>query len=82
MSKITIDLEPKQIIKAFRELSLQEKLKLTQEFEKETRRARWGSLITKIRSRTKKNPISQREINRTCKEVRQKLYGQRAKGST
>ena len=79
MSKVEVNLGPTQIKEAFEQLDTKEKLKLVKEFERETRRARWNTLINKIRRRAKKYPISQKEINRICKEVRQERY-ERNKG--
>lgn len=76
----TIEIEIKQLKGAFRSLPVKEKIKLVEEFGKETRRARWDSVITRIRKRAKKNPISQKEINRICAEARQELYEKRTKG--
>lgn len=81
MSKITIDLAPKQIKEAFEKLPTKEKIRLVEEFERETRKERWDTIVTKIRARFKKNPISQKEINRICEEVRRDLYERRTKGS-
>jgi len=72
-----IEIEIEQLKQAFESLSTKDKIKLVEDFEKETRRARWDALTIRIRSRTKKNPVSQKEINRTCEEVRQELYEKR-----
>jgi len=82
MAKVTIDLAPEQIKEAFEKLPTKEKVRLIEEFEKATRRLRWEALIAKIRARAKKSPISQKEINRVCEEVRQELYEERTKSSS
>ena len=74
MSKIEVDLGPTQIKEAFEQLNIREKVKLVEEFERETRRARWAALVNKIRQRAKKYPISQKEIDRICEEVRKERY--------
>ncbi len=76
-----IEIEIEQLKEAFEKLSIKEKIKLVEEFEKETRHARWDTLIAKIRKRVKKNPISQKEINQICEEARKKLYERKAKGN-
>ena len=74
MSRIEIDLNPTQIKEAFEQLNIREKLKLVREFEKETRHARWNDVINKIRQRSKKYPISKKEIARICKGVREEHH--------
>ena len=81
MSKITIELAPEQIKEAFEKLPTKEKIRLVGEFERETREERWDVLVSRIRLRFRKTPISQKEINRICEEVRKDLYEKRAKST-
>jgi hypothetical protein len=77
----TIEIETKQLKEAIRKLPVKEKIRLVEELEKETRRSRWETLIAKIRSRIRNNPISQKEINKICEEARTELYARRLKGT-
>lgn len=77
MSKITIELSPQEIQEAFGQLPVREKVKLVSEFERQTRKERWDDLLARIDARRKKYPISQKEINRVCEEVRKERYAQR-----
>jgi len=54
---VRIEINIKQIESAIKKLSVSEKLKLIRKLERETRRARWNELISKIRQRFAKNPI-------------------------
>jgi len=79
MQTVSIRIDVKQIENVIKQMNINEKLKLFNELEKETRRERWNELVSKIRERYKKNPISDKEINRTCEEVRQQMYEKTAK---
>ena len=81
MTKPELDLGIEVIKYTFDKLPAQDRIRLVEELERETRKERWDTLITKIRSRFKKNPISQKEITRICEETRQQLYDKRTKGS-
>jgi hypothetical protein len=76
-----IEIATEQLKEAFRRLPAKEKIKLVEDLEKETRRSRWQALISRIRKRAAVNSLSQKEINRTCEEVRKMLYEKRAKSS-
>ena len=74
MIKIATKFGPKEIEEAFDRLSTKEKLEMVETFERKTRKERWDALLKNIRSRARKNPISQKEINRICEQARQELY--------
>ncbi len=79
---VRIEINIKQIESAIKKLSVSEKLKLIRKLERETRRARWNELISKIRQRFAKNPISDAEIRKICEQVRQKRYERNNKSSS
>lgn len=81
MTKPELDLGIEVIKYTFDKLPAQDKLRVVEELERETRKQRWDQIISKVRDRAAKKPISQREINRICEEVRQQLYEKRIKGS-
>lgn len=81
MTKPELDLGIEVIKYTFDKLPIRDRIKLVEQLERETRKQRWGQIIPKIRSRSAKRPISQREINRICEEVRQQLYDKRTKSS-
>lgn len=62
MSKVTIELNPRQISAAVASLSTQEKLKLTEQLEKETLGLRWRKILKDIDSRLKKFPLSRKNV--------------------
>lgn len=81
MTKPEVDLGIEVIKYTFEKLPPQDRIRLVQELERETRKQRWNQIISKARQRVQKRPISQKEINRICEEVRQQLYEKRAKYS-
>ena len=50
------------------------KLRLVQQLERETRRARWEPLVAAMRRRFAKHPLSARAIRALCETVRQEHY--------
>lgn len=81
MTKPELDLGIEVIKYTFDKLPVRDRIRLVEELERETRKQRWGQIISKVRGRTAKMPISQREINSICEEVRQQLYDKRTKSS-
>lgn len=73
MTKPELDLGIEVIKYTFERLPIPDRIRLVEELERETRKQRWGQVVSKIRNRFAKRPISQREINRICEEVRQPL---------
>ncbi len=81
MGKVTIEINKRQVESIIEQFGITDKLKLVKKLERETRKERWSELISKIRKRYKKNPISDEEIRRICKEVRRQRYERNTKGS-
>lgn len=81
MTKPELDLGIEVIKYTFEKLPIPERIRLVEELERETRSQRWGQIVSKIRGRAAKRPISQKEINRICEETRRQLYEKRAKSS-
>lgn len=79
MTKPELDLGIEVIKYTFERLPMQDRIRLVEELERETRKQRWSRVISKVRNRIVKKPIAQREITRVCEEVRQQLYEKRTK---
>jgi len=76
MSKIMLEIDKTQIESAVEKMSVVDKIELARKLEKMTMSKRIDNLLNKIDARSKKNPISQREIDRVIKETRKELYGE------
>ncbi len=81
MSKITIEIDKKQIEYAINQLKTEEKLEILDELARGTRKERWEGLVSTIRKRYQKTPVSSDDIKRACEEARKKQYGKKAKSS-
>lgn len=79
MTKPELDLGIEVIKYTFERLPVPARIRVVEELERETRKQRWNQVISNIRSRAAKRPISQKMINRICEETRQKLYEKRTK---
>lgn len=78
MTKVEVDLGIEVIKYTFEKLPPEDRLRVVKELEKETRRQRWDQIISKVRARVRKSPISQKEIDAICEKTRQQLYGKRS----
>lgn len=76
MSKVTIELNPQQIAQVVEGLSTKEKLKLTEQLEKETLSLRWRQILKDIDSRLKKFPISKEEVIKEIRAYRKEKHAQ------
>jgi hypothetical protein len=74
MSKVTIELNSRQIREAVEGLSNEEKLRLTERLEKETIGLRWKQILNNIDSRLRKFPISKREVIKEIQAYRKEKY--------
>ena len=79
MTKPELDLGIEVIKYTFDKLPMLDKIRLVEDLEKQTRRQRWNQVVSKVRERASRKPISQAEINQICEEVRQQLYEKRIK---
>ncbi len=79
MSKITIEIDKRQIERAINQLKTEEKLEILEELARETRKERWGGLVAAVRRRYRKTPVASGEIKRVCENVRKKQYEKKAK---
>ena len=74
-AKIEMLLSPKQIQRAFEQLPKSERLRLIGILGRETWPDRFSRLTQRIRQGAKRySPLSDDDIVRTCREVRQDLY--------
>lgn len=78
-NKVTLELNPKEVEKLVEKLSIEDKIRLVRRLENETWAKRLDEVVSRIRKRFKRNPISDREIRRICEETRQRLYNERTK---
>lgn len=78
MSKITLELDNKQVEKIVESLPMGEKLILVRKLERETRRERWDNLFKIIDERVKKHPMAKREINKEIELARKEHYAKRS----
>ncbi len=76
MSRVTVELNPRQISEAIEGLSDKEKLKITEKLEKETLRLRWRQILKDIDSRLKKFPISKEEVAKEIQNYRKEKHAQ------
>lgn len=76
MSRVTIELNPRQITQAIAGLSDREKLKLTEKLEKETISLRWRQILKDIDSRLKKFPISKEAVTKEIQAYRKEKHAQ------
>ncbi|MFH1777374.1 MAG: hypothetical protein ABH952_07450 [Candidatus Omnitrophota bacterium] len=79
MAKITLEIDSRQVEALVEKLPTDEKIHLVQRLEEETWPDRIKQIVSNIRRRAKKNPISEEEITRICEDVRQELYEEKVK---
>ena len=72
MIKSEIDL--KQIEKAIRGLSKKDRLKLIERLTEETWEESFDKLLSRIRARVKRNPITQEEIDEEVETAQREYY--------
>lgn len=78
-NKVTLELNPKEVEELVEKLSIEDKIRLVRRLENETWAKRLDEVVSRIRKRFKRNPISDREIRRICEETHQRLYNERTK---
>ena len=76
MSKVTIELSPEQINQAVESLPAREKLRLTEQLEKETIRLRWRKILKDIDSRLRRFPVSKKEVIQEIQAYRKQKHAQ------
>ena len=72
MVKFQINFE--QIKKAAKKLPVEQRIKLVEELERDTWEIRFKKMFNRINTRFKKQPISNQEIVKICKETRKELH--------
>ena len=80
MIKPSTKMSYQSIKQAVSKLPANQRIRLLQELEKQTRQERWDQIVSKVRARAAKDSISEEEINRICEQTRQQLYEQRTQG--
>ena len=58
------------------QLSIREKIQLSQKLDQETLDSRWDALLKRIDQRLKKYPITQKEINEEIQAYRKEKHAQ------
>lgn len=81
MPKVNLSLDVKDVEKLVEKLSIPDKIRLVRKLEEETWAKRLDETVSQIRKKFKKNPLPDKEIAKICKETRQRLYNERAKGN-
>jgi len=74
VSKVSVELDFKQIESMVERLDTNSKIKLINKIARQTRKDRWGRLADNIRKQFAKGPISEQEITRICTKVRRERY--------
>jgi len=77
VSKVSVELDFKQIESMVERLDTNSKIKLINKIARQTRKDRWGRLADNIRKQFAKGPISEQEITRICTKVRRERYEKR-----
>ena len=68
------DISFEQISEAIDKLPLREKIKLSEKLQRQTWHQRLKVMFTKINSRRRKIPVSQKEIQKVIDDVREEIY--------
>lgn len=74
MSKVTLDLDIKEAKDLIEQMTLEDKIKLIRELEKETWVKRINKILNNIDARRKKHKISFKEISQEITEARKEFY--------
>ncbi len=74
MSKVTLELDTRQLEELIESLSMNDKIKLVCKLEQETLRQRWNNVLKDIDKRLKKFPISEKEIAKEIETYRKEKY--------
>lgn len=74
MSKVTLELNDKEIEKLVEKLPMEDKVRIARRLSKETIRARWNKILQNIDERRKKYPITEEEITKEIEAVRREIY--------
>ena len=81
MQNVSVELSSKQAeqlaVQLVTRLDESAKLRLVQQLERQTRRARWEPLVLKMRQRFAQRPLSPLQIRRLCETVRQEQFEHR-----
>ena len=71
---VKIELKFDQLKEAIQKLPVEEKARLVEELEHETWRRQFRALLSRIDSRLKKNPISQKKISEIVEQAREEYH--------
>ena len=77
IKKITEKLDPARIEKLIDGLSYRDKLHLARKLERQIWGKRMKQILKEIDQRRKSHPVSEEDIRREIKTVREKIYGPR-----
>lgn len=72
MVKFNINFE--QVRKAIQKLPIEQRIKLVEELERSTWEIRFRKMFARSDARRKKNPTSQKKINKMIEEAREDFY--------
>ena len=71
---VKIDINYEQIRKAVKNLSINERAKMVEELERDTWKERFRQLRRRVDARLKKNPLSQKEIDRVVNQAKKEFH--------
>ena len=74
---VKIELSFEQLQRVIQKLPHRDKIRLIEKIEHDTWKKQFQQLLKRIRTRVKKNPISQREIDAAVQEARRQIYARR-----
>lgn len=77
MSKVTLDLDTKEVKNLIEQLPLKDKIELIRTLEKETWVKRINTVLKNIDLRRKKCKISNKEISQEIEKARREFYARR-----
>ena len=81
MQKVSVELSAKEAEDLAEQLVARldapAKLRLAEQLDRQTRRARWEPLVLKMRRRFARHPVSPLQIRRLCETVRQEQFEHR-----
>jgi len=77
MSKVSLELDTKELKRLIERMSIEDKIKLIKELERETWAKRITKVLKNIDARRKKYKISNREISQEIEKARREFYARR-----
>ena len=77
MSNVTLELDVKEAKRLIKQMTLEDKIKLVRELQRETWAKRMDAILKNIDERRKRFKISDKEISKEIEKARQEFYARR-----